>query len=77
MVRAFETDGLLMMPLALNLLPEALLFVYYLLDQPIQQRLCLLSDVHSHRVVYVHLRDFGPNQVVALLLVALNSWQSL
>lgn len=66
-----------MVPLALHLLPEALLLVHDLLDQPVQQRLCLLGDVHSHGVVDVHLRYFGPNQVVALLFVALNSRQSL
>lgn len=77
LVCALEADGLFVVPLALQLLPVALLLVDHLLHQAVQQRLGLLRKVHAHGVVDVHLRDLGPDQVVPLLLPALHCWQSL
>lgn len=74
---ALEAHRFLVLPLPLHLLPVALLLVDDLLDQSVEQRLGLLDDIDAHGVVDIHLRNFGPNQVVALLLVALNCRQSL
>lgn len=76
-VSALEADGFFVVPLALYFLSVALFLVDHFLDQPVEQRLCLPGDVHTHGVIDVHLRYLWPDQVVALLLAALDRWQAL